>query len=47
MKHLPSSHLTGSLKRDVVVGLDGRDSAQLHIEEEEDEAVERRTEAVT
>lgn len=43
----PSTDLTGSLKRDAVVSLDGRDSAQLDVEEEEDEAVERRAQSVT
>lgn len=47
MKGLASTHLIGSLKRDVVVSLDRCNSAQFHIEEEKDEAVERRTQAVT
>lgn len=46
-ERLENTDLTGSRKRDVVVSLDRRKSAQLDIEKEEDEAVERWTQAVT
>lgn len=42
-----STDLTRSLKRDAVVSLDRCNSTQLDVEEEKDEAVERRTQAVT
>lgn len=47
VKHQSGTDLAGSLERDGVVSLDRRDSAQLHVEEEEDEAVESRAQAVT
>lgn len=40
-------YLCGRLYWDGVVGLDGADPAQLHIKEEENEAVQRRTQTVT
>lgn len=46
-ERLGNTDLTGSRKGDVVVSLDRRKSAQLDIEKEEDEAVERWTQAVT
>lgn len=42
-----SVYLCGDLNRDGVVGLDGGDPAQLDVKEEENEAIECRTQTVT